>query len=80
MWKLKVRINFLYAVGKLFLDWLNPWIRACCSFNDSLICIPIVRIQWNLIRTLSGPAVLSFVERLSSFGGDFIRSVYTRVL
>ena len=29
-------------------------------------------IQWNfLIRTLSGPAVLSFVERLSSFRGDF---------
>ena len=31
-------------------------------------------VQWNLlIRTLSGPAVeLSFVERLSSFRGDFL--------
>ena len=32
-------------------------------------------VQWNLlIRTLSGPVILSFVERLSSF---FYRSVYT---
>ena len=39
--------------------------------------------RWNLlIRTPLGPAVLSFVERLSSFRGDFIiiLSVYTRVL
>ena len=30
-------------------------------------------VQWNLlIRTPSGPVVLSFVERLSSFRGDFL--------
>ena len=30
-------------------------------------------LQWNLlIRTLSGPAILSFTERLSSFRGDFL--------
>ena len=34
-------------------------------------------IQWNLLkRTPLGPAVLSFVERLSSFRGDFLWSVY----
>ena len=33
----------------------------------------ICTIQWNLlIRTPSGPAVLSSVERLSSFRGDFL--------
>ena len=38
-------------------------------------------LQWNLlIRIPLGPAVLSFVERLSSFRGDFLQSVYTRVL
>ena len=30
-------------------------------------------VQWNLlIRTPSGPAVSSFIERLSSFRGDFL--------
>ena len=39
------------------------------------------KLQWNLsVRTLLGPAVLSFVERLSSFRGDFPWSVYKRVL
>ena len=32
------------------------------------------------IGTSSGPAVLSFVERLPSFRDDFLKSVYTRVL
>ncbi len=35
-------------------------------------------IQWN--RTHLGPRILSFVERLSSFGGYFVWSVYTRGL
>ena len=35
-------------------------------------------LQWNLLlRTPLGPAVLSFAERLSSFRGDFLSSVYT---
>ena len=52
-----------------------PFIKRCSSpfIGDSIV-------QWNLlilIRTLSGPAVLSFVERLSSFRGDFsIECVY----
>ena len=39
-------------------------------------------VQWNLlIRTLLGPAILSFVERLSSFRGDFsIECVYKNTL
>ena len=33
------------------------------------------RLQWNLlVRTPSGPGILSFVERLSSFRGDFLQS------
>ena len=45
-----------------------PWMQL----NDWIIQI-IYGVQWTLlIRTLSGPAVLSFVERLSSFGGDFL--------
>ena len=36
-------------------------------------------VQWNLLnKDTLGPAVLSFVERLSSFRGDFLWSVYTR--
>ena len=39
-------------------------------FEDTMIST----MQWNfLIRTPLGPVVLSFVERLSSFRGDFYR-------
>ena len=31
-----------------------------------------------LIRTVLGQAILSFVERLSSFRGDNVQSVYTK--
>ena len=34
----------------------------------------------NTVEPLKRPAILSFVERLSSFRGDFLYSVYTRVL
>ena len=40
------------------------------------LLIPKIAGTW----TLSGPAVLSIVERLSSFRGDFLYSVHTRVL
>ena len=37
-----------------------------------------IQCTWNfLIRTLSGPPILSFVERLSSFRGYFLWSVYS---
>ena len=54
--------------------------RNCLSFAGKPIK-PLRRatkqIQWNLLgRTLSGQAILSLVERLSSFRGDFLQSVY----
>ena len=44
------------------------WEYAAKYLLKSPPCLPVSGIQWNLlIRTLSGPAVPSFVERLSSF-------------
>ena len=59
--------------------------RACginvLQFRGVKNTVDFFLLQWNLlIRTPSGPAVLSFVERLSSFRSNFLYSAYTRVL
>ena len=47
---------------------------------QSKILSGMSRVQWNLrIVDTIGTTHLSFVERLSSFGGYFVQSVHTRV-
>ena len=64
-----------------------PSLNKCLLQTSGVPCLQLPNsnlpntLRWNLLnRTPSGPAILSLVERLSSFRGDFLWSVYTRVL